>query len=336
MIFQKRRAVGCALLGVLAAVSAQLGASDAPPPTCTRDVIYGRKAGLALTMDVFRSKGKANSAAVLWIRSGDWMSSSEQAFDPIGISDFLDRGYTVFAVCHGSCPAFPVDEIVPDIHRAVRYVRRHAKEYQVDPDRLAIIGISSGGHLAAHVGVSGGKGPLFPKPDFTGVGRYDPIEVAESSKVAAFVSFCGPTDLLNYETEGKSILKFRLPPEIRKKAKIDYITAPFAFRDYNRKACLFSRVTDAEEIERRLKALSPVSLVTTDSAPGLIVQGDKDRNVPLRQAEALAARLRAVNIPVDLVIRKDVAHNVYRGREDNQFVADWLDKRFHLGKAKAK
>jgi acetyl esterase/lipase len=322
----KRWIMACSVLGLLAAIGAQLSAVETPPDGCTRDVIYGRKAGLALTMDVFRPKERANGAALLWLRSGDFVSD-EQPFNPETIAEYLDRGYTVFAVSHGSAPAFPVDEIVADVHRAVRYVRRHAKEYRIDPDRLAILGISSGGHLAAHVGVSGGEGPPFPKPDYLGIGRYDPIEVEESSKVAAFVSFCGPTDLLNYGVEGKSILEFPLPEEIRKKAKIDYWTIPFQFRDHDR-GVGFTRVTDAEEIKRRLKAVSPVYLVTDSSAPGLIIHGEKDENVPVRQAESLASRLREAGVPADLVIRKDAGHDVFRLKEDNKLVADWLDKRF--------
>jgi acetyl esterase/lipase len=322
----KRWILACGVLGLLAAVGTQGHAAEASPDGCTRDVIYGRKAGLALTMDVFRPKERANGAALLWLRSGDFVSD-EQPFDPGAIAEYLDRGYTVFAVSHGSAPAFPVDEIVADIHRAVRYVRRHAKEYRIDPDRLAILGISSGGHLAAHVGASGGEGPPFPKPDYLGIGRYDPIEVEESSKVAAFVSFCGPTDLLNYGADGKSILEFRLPEEIRKKAKIDHWTVPFQLRDYDR-GVGFSRVTDAEEIKRRLKAVSPVFLVTASSAPGLIIHGDKDDHVPARQAESLASRLREAGVPVDLVIRKGVGHAVFRWGEDDKLVADWLDKRF--------
>lgn len=323
------------ILWLAMAMSVQLHAAEAPSQTCTRDVVYGRKAGLALTMDVFRPKERANGAALLWLRSGDWMSAPEQPFDPHVISEFLDRGYTVFAVCHSSTPAFPIDEIVPDIHRAVRYIRHHAKEYKINPDRLVLFGESSGGHLAAHVGVSGGEGPPFPKPDLLGIGRYDPIEVEESSKVAAFVSVCGPTDLLNYEAEGKSILEFRLPPAIRKQAKIEHFTAPFEFRDFDRKALRFARVTDAEEIRQRLKALSPASLVSAHSAPGLLIHGDKDENVPVRQAEALAGRMRAAGVAVNLVIRKGVGHDVYQW-QDNKFVADWLDKQLNLRKSESK
>jgi len=165
-----------AILWLFAAAALPATATDEPPYTRTRDVIYGRKAGLALTMDGFRPRGKENGAAILWLASGDYMSDMER-FEPSRLElDFLRSGYTVFVIGHSSFPVFPLDEIVHDVHRAVRYVRQHAQEYRVDADRLAMIGISSGGHLAAHVGVSGGKGPPFPTPDITGVGRYDPIE----------------------------------------------------------------------------------------------------------------------------------------------------------------
>jgi acetyl esterase/lipase len=331
MKLHKRLTVLGVVLVLFAAAGVPVAAGDEPSYTRTRDVIYGRKAGLALTMDVFRPKGKENGAAILWLVSGEWTSNVER-FEPGPLlTDVLGRGYIVFVVGHSSFPVFPLDEIVPDVHRAVRYVRYHAKEYRADADRLAIIGFSSGGHLAALVGVSGGKGPPFPVPDPTGLGRYDPVE-RESSRVAAFVSFGGPTDLVNYEAEGKSILEFRLPEEMRKKAKIDHF--PIVFRDYHQKSLSFSPVTDEEQIGRRLKALSPASLVSADSAPGLLIYGEKD-TLLVRQAEKLAERLKAAGVPVDLIIRKGVGHAVYQDG-DGKVVADWLDKRLAERKPEGK
>src|SRR5262249_44156448 len=62
------------------------------------DVIYGRKFGSALTMDVF-TPAKQNGAAVIWVVSGGWMSAHE-AINPAWVAEFLRRGYTVFAVVH--------------------------------------------------------------------------------------------------------------------------------------------------------------------------------------------------------------------------------------------
>src|SRR5215217_3285596 len=97
---QRRVVLGAAAwLVALAGVAA---AETAPAYTRTRDVIYGRKFGLALTLDVFTPpKGKANGAAVIAVVSGGWFSRPE-GIQPFFYQEFLRRGYTVFAVVHGS------------------------------------------------------------------------------------------------------------------------------------------------------------------------------------------------------------------------------------------
>ena len=62
---------------------------------------------------------------------------------------------TVFAVVHGSQPEFTIPEILEDMHKAVRYIRSHAAEYGVDPNRLGITGMSAGGHLSLMQGTAG-------------------------------------------------------------------------------------------------------------------------------------------------------------------------------------
>ena len=84
-------------------------------------MIYGRKDGTALTLDVFTPQ-KANGAAVILVVSGGFYSSHE-AVSPLLAGPLLKRGYTVFAVIHGSQPRYTVPEIVRDIDRAVRFVR---------------------------------------------------------------------------------------------------------------------------------------------------------------------------------------------------------------------
>jgi len=78
---------------------------DEPAFTRTEDVIYGRKFGTALTMDVFTPKEKPNGAAVILVVSGGWFSSHD-GINMGFIREFLGRGYTVFAVVHGSQPKY--------------------------------------------------------------------------------------------------------------------------------------------------------------------------------------------------------------------------------------
>src|SRR5262245_46942705 len=89
-----------------------------PAPERERDVIYGRKFGTCLTFDVFNPKEK-NGAAVIFAVSGGWFSSH----DNIGLAEvygkeLVKRGYTVFAVVHGSQPKYTVPECVADMQRS--------------------------------------------------------------------------------------------------------------------------------------------------------------------------------------------------------------------------
>ena len=121
--------------------------------TRIEDVIYGRKFGTALTLDVLRP-AKPNGYGVAVMVSGGWFSSHDGVgYVAIAYKPLMDRGYTVFAVVHGSQPKFNVTEIVPDIHRAIRFIRHNAGKYGVNPDKLGITGGSAGGHLSLTMAV---------------------------------------------------------------------------------------------------------------------------------------------------------------------------------------
>jgi hypothetical protein len=103
------------------------------------DVIYGRKFGLALTMEVF-TPAKPNGLGVVWVVSSTGKSSREQTLQPSferRISPRLTHGYTIFAVIHGSSPAFPVADFVDDATRSARFVRHRASEFGIDGHRPA-------------------------------------------------------------------------------------------------------------------------------------------------------------------------------------------------------
>src|SRR5881296_1669966 len=156
----------------------------------TEDVLYGRRPGIALTLDVFEPE-KKNGAAVFFMVSGGFFSSHE-AINAKTYYPLLERGYTVFAVVHGSQPRFIIPEIEQDIHRAVRFVRHYASRWGVDPHKFGITGASAGGHLSLTLGTQGKPGKEDAK---------DPID-RESSAVQAVACFFPPTDFLNWGKEG--------------------------------------------------------------------------------------------------------------------------------------
>jgi acetyl esterase/lipase len=297
---------------VLVAAAALVMAQGEPPVKRQEDVIYGRKFGTALTMDVFAPTAKANGAAIIWVISGGWFS------DHGGINAgvpglFAKRGYTVFAVVHGSQPKYAIPEVLVDMNRAVRFIRANAKKYDIDPDRIGITGGSAGGHLSLMMGTAGKEG----NPD-----AKDPIERA-SSRVQAVACFFPPTDFLNWGDSGQSVL-----PVLAK--VLPTVMPAFDFTTQDPKTRGFVRVTDEEKINEILRKISPITHVSSKSAPSLIIHGDKDKIVPVQQAEVFAAKLKEAKVDVEAIIKPGADHGWAGMDKDLATMAEWFDK--HLAK----
>jgi len=125
------------------------------------DVVYGHKAGMALTYDVFQPADSANGAGIIHIVSGGW-NSRYNLPDSVVVNykPFLDAGFTVFALRHGSSPQFKLPDMVDDVILGAWNIHGNASQFGVDSVRLGIFGGSSGGQLALMAGLSGEKHPV--------------------------------------------------------------------------------------------------------------------------------------------------------------------------------
>jgi acetyl esterase/lipase len=292
-----------AALAIAPAVLAQPNANY----TRTEDVIYGRKYGLAMTMDVFapKDKDRANGRGIIWCVSGGWFSNKPSGIGPG--QEFVNRGYTVFAVVHGSTPKFTIPEVLEDMHRAVRFVKANAKKYSIDPDRLGITGGSAGGHLSLMQGCAPKAGD--PKSE-------DPVE-QQSSKVAAVACFFPPTDFLNYGKPDAVALG---------EGTLKGFRAPFDFWERDKVTNKLVVIEDQERRKAIGKEISPAYHVTKESAPALIIHGDADTLVPIQQAELIIAKFKENNVPCELVVRKGAGHGGPAFANDAKVLADWFDK----------
>lgn len=282
---------------VLTCGPASIWAADSSEVKRTEDVIYGRKFGVALTMDVFRP-AHPNGKAVIFIVSGGWFSSHE-AINAGMYGPMLDHGYTVFAVVHGSQPKFKIIECEADLHRSIRFIRHNAKKFEIDPDHLACIGGSAGGHLSLTLATQGGPGPMNSK---------DPVD-RESSAVQAAVAFFPPTDFLNYGKPGEDAVGIGTLK--------DFFTA-------------FGPDAETPEGRRMFgKQISPIYFVHAGMPPILIFHGDADKLVPIQQSESFVAKCEEVKSPVKLIVKPGKGHGWPLG-EDLKTAAGWLDEQ--LGK----
>ena len=266
----------------------------------THGLVYGRRHGENLILDVVRP-AHPNGLGVVLMVSGGWRSGTN-SFHPWMAAPLLRRGYTIFAACHVSQPKATVMEIAEDMHRAVRYVRHHAREYGVDPQRLGVTGGSAGGHLSLLLATRGGPGPA----DAT-----DPID-RESSAVQAVAIFFPVTDLLNLGQSTENLHDGGPPKSFRG-----------AFGPESTNLAVWKVIG---------REASPIYHVTTNLPPVLIVHGDADTLTPLEQSEWFQAKAREVGRPIKLVIHPGGKHGWLTMALDIRKFADWFDE--HLRKAR--
>ena len=288
-------------LALLLLLPPSLFAADPPKFDRTEDVVYGRKYGMGLMMDIFTPTEKPNGKGVIFVVSGGWFSVKEAIYPPM-YAEFLKRGYVVFAVCHGSQPKFVIPDAVSDLQRAVRWVRANAKKYNVDPDTLGITGISAGGHLSLMVGTADKPGDKDSK---------DPVE-REPVRVAAVAAFVPPTDFLNWGKEGVVALG---------DGPLKDFKAPFQFTETDGKL-----ITDQKKREEIGKQISPISHISKSTAPTLIYHGEKDPLVPIQQSERFIDKLKEEKVPCELVVKKGAGHVWADMPADMATAADWFEK----------
>lgn len=265
------------------------------------DVVYGYKDGLGLTLDVLIPETKPKNIGVIFIVSGSWKSrknavreDEERQRRQHWAQGLLNGGYTLFLVRHGSSPRYFVSEMPNDIRRAVRFIRLHAKDYGIDPNRIGISGASSGGHLALMAALAAADG----SPD-----AKDPVERI-SSRVQAIVAWFPPTDMLNFGGENG----YKIAEKIR----------PRIFQE------MFGQVTD---LEAQLKAISPIYLVNQEAPPLLLIHGDADRTVPIQQSQVMKAKYEEAKRPVQLVVQPGGPHTFWLGIERHYpAIWEWFDK----------
>ncbi len=265
------------------------------------DVVYGHKDGLALTLDVMIPETRPKNIGVILIVSGSWKSrKSDIAADEEALrrqhwaQGLLNGGFTLFLVRHGSTPRYAVPEMIGDIKRAVRFVRLHAKEYNVNPNSLGIVGGSSGGHLALMAALTGDDGKADAK---------DPVERV-SSRVQAIMAWFPPADMVNWGGENGYKMLEKLRPTL--------------FQD------MFGKITD---LESQLKSISPIYHVQPDAPPLFLVHGDADKTVPLQQSQILKARYEELKRPVHLTVQPGGPHTYWPGIEQNYpAIWEWFNR----------
>lgn len=215
--------VAAIAVGLATFLVARAQAYPQPPATVNfeKDICYGITPVQSLYMDIARPKeGKGPFPAVVCIHGGGWAAGNKKDMLPC-VFGLAQQGFVAASVQYRLVPAGHFPDQVSDVKAAVRYLRAHAGELNIDPSRIGAVGSSAGGHLALYLGTTSAS-------DFPEHGANQEY----SSAVKAVVSLAGPSDLtLKLPDEAEKIAeKFigesrKDHPELYKQASpISYLT----------------------------------------------------------------------------------------------------------------
>lgn len=211
--------------------------------------------------------------AVLWIHGGGWSGGSHKSNRAawLATNGFFTASIEYRLSGEANWPAQ-----IEDCKLGVRWLRANAQKYHVNPDRIGCWGSSAGGHLVACLGT-------MDDPRFEGSGGYAGV----SSRVQAVVDFCGPADMTQGSAGVQNATEERESP-----ALLGLFGVPF------------------KENPALWRQGSPIVHVKRGAPPFLIVHGDKDKTVPVEHSLKLAAALKKVGVPVELIIVKNGGHGM--------------------------
>jgi alpha-L-fucosidase 2 len=133
------------------------------------DIEFARVGDISLTLDAWVPEGRGPFPTVIVVHGGGWEAGDKGAFVPPLFEPLKNGGFTWFTINYRLAPAHPFPACVDDAFRAIEWVKDHAREYKADPNRIALMGESAGGHIVAYCGARGrGKTRVRAVVDFYG------------------------------------------------------------------------------------------------------------------------------------------------------------------------
>lgn len=263
--------VGVCGLGVVVWAFAS-GATDKRPQSRQHaDLVFARPGDEVLRLDMaLPAEGAGPFPAVVCLHGGGWTGGSRKQMAQT-LEVLARRGYVAVAPDYRLAPRHRFPACLHDCKAAVRWLRANAGAHRIDPRRVAVVGLSAGGHLACLLGVTGGDASLEGSGDNAG----------HSSAVQAVVSLGGPVDLASEAMWSEEVLKRNLEPL--------FGGGPKTHLDAYRQA-------------------SPLRHELRQPPPFLLVHGTADKVVPAEQVREMGSRLRAACGQAELLLLEGEGH----------------------------
>ncbi len=293
----------CAALLVAGKIVAVRMATPPKDVELLSGIVFGQAGGRDLKLDITRPHSSAGALPVLLcIHGGGWTGGEREDLHAL-MFGFSQAGILCASIDYRLTPRDRFPAQIEDVKCAVRWLRANAAQYQIDPIRIAVLGVSAGAHLAALLATTAGISEL------EGSGG----NAAQSSAVSAAICFAGPYDLA---------LAYRGSERQRP-----------AERDTVRKLLPALLGGTPDEVPEIYRWASPITYAGKTSPPMLLVHGAADPLVPVEQAEVFAAKLREAGAPVQFLRLPEGTHDSFGPDQEKAMraITDYLRVKLKVG-----
>jgi len=263
------------------------------------DIEYSRAGDTPLLLDAFVPEGPGAFPTAIWVHGGGFVAGDKAPYPKTLLDPLAERGYAWFSVNYRLAPAHLFPAETDDVEAAIHFIKVHAEQFKVNPDRLVLIGESAGGHLVSFVGAS-------HQPE---------------NRVAAVVSFFGEHDLVDRtHPKGPCMVDGKVIPD----------PGPICLSPGLAKFLGIDK--PGPEAEKIIRRASPAAYIKPDMPPYLLIHGTKDYNVPIEQSVVMCAAMKKAGASCELISIEGGGHG--RGSLDKaagsfnymQMMMEWLRK----------
>jgi len=224
-----------------------------------RGIEYKTINGKSLQLDIYRSRNLTGKAPLLvFIHGGAWKSGKRSDY-LVYLIPFAEKGFVTATVSYRLLADSVYPACIEDLTDAVDWFFKNHDKYGYDPDRIALIGGSAGGHLATLAGFGWQKTVDINATTSLSV-------IRKNHRIKAVVDIYGPVDLTT------------------EYARTHPLVTAFIGHSYEEAPGLYSEA-------------SPVKYLDKDDPPVLIFHGTSDRLVPVSQSDDLKKSLDSLGIP---------------------------------------
>lgn len=262
-------------------------------------------ANVPMQLDLLQPQKKTKMPAIVYVTGGGFINANRD--NGVQLQNYLaEKGYVVASITYRVAPTAQFPQPLEDVKASIRYLRAHADQWNIDKDRIGIIGGSAGGYLSAFAGTTSGT-KTFDKGE----------NLQESSRVSCAVDLYGLSDLsqvgMDYSPEVQQLHKSAGATEAL------WVNGSPVFGGKDGGVLADPKATEAA---------NPIAYIGKNSAPMLLMHGTADKVVSPGQTDLLYQALKAKGVPAERYEIPGAAHGGVYWVQDKvlQVIGDFFDR----------